>query len=102
MACAFLGGPVLTTSDYASLTIINAVMEGHLFGGTIRQRIWEEGGQVKTKVVGRGFGNFASINAAAGPYLFGPLLRLQKAYVYTNWLLDVSYPYMSTPSVDLS
>ncbi|MCH7736949.1 MAG: hypothetical protein IH872_06045 [Chloroflexi bacterium] len=88
MACAFLGGPVVTTSDYAALTITNAVLEGHLFGGTIRQQIWERGGQVMTKVVGRGFGNFASINAVAGRLLFDVMLQAQKAYIYVKTLMN--------------
>ncbi|MCH7736950.1 MAG: hypothetical protein IH872_06050 [Chloroflexi bacterium] len=83
-ACAWIGGPVLTTGDSASLILVNEVQRGHLFGGIIRQQIWEENGYVVTRVVGEGYGNFARINEIAGVLMFSALIKHQMLYLYVT------------------
>lgn len=80
-AYAVIGGPVTTESNVDTLTISNVVQDGHLFGGRIDQRIYEEDGQVMSKVVGSGYGNFAKINEILGIPLFVGVQENQRNFL---------------------
>ena len=81
MAAAFLGGPVITTTDYANNILINTIDRGHIFGGVIRQFIWVQNGFVYTRVEGTGVGNFAYINERVGAVLFTIMIARQRRYI---------------------
>ncbi|MCH8987742.1 MAG: hypothetical protein IIA92_02935 [Chloroflexi bacterium] len=80
-AYAFMGGPVTTTSDAETATISNVVQDGHLFGGRVDQRIWEENGRVMTQIFGTGYGNFSRINEVMGVPLFTTMAHFQRQYI---------------------